>query len=298
MQKRIAFIADPHLAANEPGSQASYEEILKRMTLMRGLELVVIMGDCAMQKKQDDEFFLYAKRQFERLPAPYAISPGNQDVGNHLRHERPFELDAKREASTADLRDNREATTDRVPSIVITADRLRWFENLMAPARWTRDAAGVRVISADSQLCASGLPEEETQYAWLADALRQARQETQYVVLVMHTPPYLVEPNEDEAPDHYWTVPKPSRLQLLDAIRETPPNLMLAGHVHRELHPACDFCEYQTLASPSFQSSTIWSVDTSRVPPGSDDFSFYTLTLGSGAPRFERHVLDHQDRYK
>ena len=31
--QRIAFLADPHLAANEPGSQASFEETLERHVL-------------------------------------------------------------------------------------------------------------------------------------------------------------------------------------------------------------------------------------------------------------------------
>ena len=57
---------------------------------------------------------------------------------------------------------------------------------------------GARVVTVNSQLCASGLPEEEKQYVWLADTLRRACQEVEHVVLVMHTPPYLVEPDEDD----------------------------------------------------------------------------------------------------
>jgi len=298
MSRRVLFIADPHLAANEPGSQASFDEIVRRARAFGDVELVVVLGDCAMQKKQDDELFLYSKHQFERFGAPVVVSPGNQDVGNHMRPERSYELDAKREASTADLRDDRDAHTETVPAVVISEQRLRWFEGLFGPTRWARDVDSLRIVSIDSQLYGSGLEAEREQNVWLKETLRKARRETDSVVLCMHTPPYLSASDEEEAPDFYWTIPKESRQGLLSAVSEAPPDLLLTGHVHRELHPENELCDYWTLASSSFQCGTIWSVDTSRVPPGSDDLSFYSLTPEPDGYAFQRHILHHQDRYK
>ena len=278
MERTILFIADPHLGIDpviaQSGSQASLEEILNRTKCLEKLELVVVLGDLTLDDALESRYAEEVHRQFDRFGATVMYIPGNHEMGNHLNANRVEPL--------------------------LTRERFEHYQKHHTPTPWRHDVGDVRILGVNNLIAGSGFPEEAAQYEWLLSQLKAARREADYVVLVMHVPPYLSRPQESEESDYYWTVPHQPRLKLLGSIARTPPDLMLAGHVHREVHPYCNLCRYQTLASPSFQANTIWSINNDRVPRGyadSNDLSFYTLTIGKSTKRFERHILDHQDRY-
>lgn len=266
----ILFLADPHLGEDQPGHQASFEEILQRAAPMRP-QLVIVLGDVTEDGKRRESYFDDARRQIARFNCEVVCIPGNHEEGYNVHRtthlppvERPF---------------------------------LKRFEHYFNPMPWSRQVGAVRILGIDSQILGSGWNEERHQQAWLSEQL-QSRQTKESIVVVMHTPLYLETPGPQDDIHDYWAIPHQARGNLLACLKQNPPEMLLAGHVHRDIAVPCDFCESRTLASSSFQAHTMWSVNNDRLPSGKDDLCFYTMEASALSSVLQRHVLDHQDRYQ
>lgn len=268
--KTILFLADPHLGDDKPGHQASFEEVLQRAKPIDPA-LVVVLGDVTQDGKVREDYFGYAKTQIARFGCEVVCIPGNHEEGYNV---------------------HRTAWPPPVERSFLTR-----FAKVFNSVPWSRRVGHVRVLGIDSQILGSGFPEEVEQVRWLGEQLSQSRQ-GEHVVVVMHTPLFLETAGQGDDPHDYWAVPHAARHELLGHLRRNPPDLLLAGHVHRDITSPCDFCEVRTLASSSFQAGTIWSVKNDRLPAGSDDLCFYTMDAGDASPTLKRHILDHQDRYQ
>lgn len=264
----ILFLADPHLGEDRPGHQASFDEVVQRAAPMRP-QLVVVLGDVTEDGKLRESYFDDARRQIARFDCEVLCIPGNHEEGYNV---------------------HRTSWSPRVERSF-----LERFARHLNPMPWSRRVGAVRVLGIDSQILGSGFEEETLQRKWLADQL-QSRQADDAIVVVMHTPLYLKTHGPQDDEHDYWAVPHAGRGDLLACLQQNPPAMLLAGHVHRQINLPCDFCTYRTLASSSFQAHTLRSVPNDRLPEGSDDLCFYTMD--ASAPLLQRHVLDHQDRYR
>lgn len=266
----ILFLADPHLGDDKPGHQASFEEVLKRARPMNP-DLVVILGDVTQDGKVRESYFDYAREQIARFGCEVMCIPGNHEEGYNVHR-----------------------TSWPPPVERSFLGRFAAFFNAMP---WSRTVGDVRVLGIDSQILGSGFPEEAQQMRWLGEQL-SLQKKGERTVVVMHTPLFLETPDGIDDPHDYWAVPHPARDELLACLRQGAPDMVLAGHVHRDIAVTCDFCVSRTLASSSFQAHTIWSVKNDRLPVGSDDLCFYTMDAGATRPTLTRHILDHQDRHQ
>jgi|GEM_PF-6175137 len=271
MAREILFLADPHLGDDKPGHQASFEEILSKAA-QRPIEQVVILGDVTQDGKVREDYFDYARRQIARFGKPVLCIPGNHEEG----------YNASRKAWDPQVK----------------PEYLPRFARYFNAMPWTTQVGDVRVIGIDSQILGSGFPEEKHQENWLVKQLQQAKAESVKSMVVMHTPLFVDAPDASDDPHDYWAVPHADRAAMLDILTKHGVDLLLAGHVHRHIEPACSFGRFMTLASSSFQAHTIWSVKNDRLPAGNDDLCFYTLDVDSPDLKLQRHILDHQDRHQ
>ncbi|MFN7000005.1 MAG: metallophosphoesterase family protein, partial [Elioraea tepidiphila] len=165
-------------------------------------DLIVNTGDISLDGADREADLAFARAEHAALPAPCLMVPGNHDVGDY------GELGA---------------------SQPVNAERLARWRAVIGPDYWVHDVPGWRLIGLDSQTLGSGLPEEDAQWAFLADALAGAG--TRAVALFLHKP--LTAQRLDDATVDYWPVLPPSRRRLLAALSAAPPRLVASGHIHQ-----------------------------------------------------------------
>lgn len=198
---RIVQVSDTHLSRQRAYFHDNWEVFVAEMQAAPP-DLIVASGDLSFDGAGADEDLAFAKSEYDRLPCPWIAIPGNHDIGeSHLqvRHDQP--VDAARMA--------------------------RW-RGIIGPQWWVRDIAAWRLVGIDSALFGSDCSEAEEQWAFLGEALggRGGRP----VLLFVHIPPFLIEP--DNAKFTALAVPHAVRFRLLEASVAGGVTVMACGHVH------------------------------------------------------------------
>jgi 3',5'-cyclic AMP phosphodiesterase CpdA len=177
-------------------------------------------------------------RIHERIRVPLRVIPGNHDVG--------------------------ECAAEPWRGIRVTSRRVQGFRSAWGSDRFVlhgdaaRDARGWTFVGINSELCGSGLPEEEEQWAWLAGIAAEAAMRS--VMLFLHKPLAI-----DDGTRESITVSATSRDRILATFRDADLRVVANGHLHR----------YRRTAAGDLMS--VWAPSLSFSPPEEPD-----LKLGPG----------------
>jgi 3',5'-cyclic-AMP phosphodiesterase len=201
MTVRIAQISDLHVSPDKPFFNANMAVLMDAVRQSRP-DLVLNTGDLGMYGEKDNGDLAFAKAAHDALGLEYRIVPGNHDVGEHP------------------------ASLNRVH---VEEETLRRYRARIGPDCWTLDLPGWRLAGLNALIVGTGLSGDGEQLDMLrrASATRGGRS----LALILH------KPLADLAYADTGTSPRfmthgPRRL-ILDAIGETPANLVLCGHVHQ-----------------------------------------------------------------
>ncbi len=198
--------------------QLSDAHLSPRNTLFRGnlarirdavaatpLDLVVATGDLSLDGADRDEDLALAAQLHRDFPAPLLALPGNHDVGSHAH------------------------TMPRQP---IDTARLDRFRTHLGAGHGIVDLPGWRVVGLNSEIMGTGLAEEATQVAFIAEAAASAG--ARRIALFLHKPVFVTGP-EDPTFD-YWSVPPHARASLAPLLDHPGLRLVASGHLHVHHH--------------------------------------------------------------
>ena len=102
------------------------------------------------------------------------------------------------------------------------------MDALCGADRWVVDRAGWRLVGLNCFLFGSGLPAEEEQQVWLAEALRTTEGP---VGVFVHKPLFLA--STDEEPEPEWSIAPVYRDALLALFGAAPVRFVASGHLHQ-----------------------------------------------------------------
>ncbi|MFB9947530.1 metallophosphoesterase family protein [Rhizobium puerariae] len=197
----IVLISDMHLSRARPFFQFNWEMTVERLNETPP-ELVLVVGDIALDGSHHPEDLAFAKAQLDRLRCPWLNVPGNHDVGNNLP-------DVRGEAT-------------------INAERLKIYRDIVGADYWHHDIGQWRFIGLNSLLCGSGLSEENEQRQFLQVSIDSAGR--QRVATLYHKP--FCHEAWDETPvgQHFWF--QEARRLLIPYLEAGQIDLQISGHLH------------------------------------------------------------------
>jgi 3',5'-cyclic AMP phosphodiesterase CpdA len=203
---RIIQFSDAHISHLGGLGHGNTERLVDYLNDAAEPDLVVNTGDVVLLDPDATEDRDAAMRIHERIDAPLRVLPGNHDVG--------------------------ECAPEPWRGIAVTSRRVQGFRSAWGSDRFVlfgdaaRDAEGWAFVGINSELCASGLPEEDEQWAWLADVAAEAAGRS--VMLFLHKPLVI-----DDGTRESVTVTAASRDRILGTFRDAELRVVANGHVHR-----------------------------------------------------------------
>ncbi|HEV2121412.1 MAG TPA: metallophosphoesterase, partial [Chloroflexota bacterium] len=129
-------------------------------------------------------------------------------------------------AGNQDIGDKPDPT---MPTEPVTPDSLAAYGAVFGSSWYSFDVGGAHFAVINSSLLNASLPETVEQRQWLEGDL--AAHAGARIVLFMHHPPYLFEPDEP-ALGHYDNLGAPDRTWLLGLIRQHRIEALFCGHSH------------------------------------------------------------------
>jgi predicted phosphodiesterase len=112
-----------------------------------------------------------------------------------------------------------------------TAETLNRYRETIGPDYYTVDHKGFTFVVANTQLWKAPLEgESEKHDAWFREVLAIAKKKGSPVVVVVHYPLYLADPDEKE---EYFNLPVAKRKEILNLCEENGVVAFLAGHTHK-----------------------------------------------------------------
>lgn len=279
MDEKIAFVADMHLEPMEAGRSlsqgindlpprraAQLEQALQQIYDLQPVA-VLLGGDNANRVLTRPDHLRFIDDFLTRFPQPRYAIPGNHDVGSTVGWPRHDREEMARCCAT--------------------------FREHFGPDRWVLEAAGFRVIAINSQITASGLPDDAGQRSWLRAQL--AEPSSLLRVLFMHTPPYLRndDDNFDDGSEMMCLKP-PARAPVLALLEENPPDLLITAHVHRFWTRRGPPWDWLALPSTAFSHSEMEAVPSHNTPRGEDCVGWVSLSRDGAGWAATLHRLDDQ----
>lgn len=214
-------------------------------------DLVVHTGDVVIANPDSTADRDAAKRLLALVDAPLLVLPGNHDVG--------------------------ESADEPWMELSVTSERIAAFASAWGQDRFLlaggadNGAANWAFIGLNSERLGSGLPEEDEQWDWLADAARQARGKS--VMLFLHKP--LWSPMGSRSG---ITPPEAARQRLVALFADARLRVVANGHMHRHRHAS----ERETL--------TVWAPSLTFAVPADPECG-----LEPGAPGIVEYLIEGDD---
>ena len=277
----LAFISDMHIAPVAAGAERAQSALdrpeRRARRLGAALEEIrelgpaaVLLGGDNTNQPVDKEEYRDALLPFLReTPRPWFIIPGNHDVGSTVGwyHHDP---DRMRKACRA-------------------------FREALGPDRWVCEAAGFRIIGANSQIFGSELTDAEEQAAWLSDELERPTELVKAVFL--HTPPYLVARDDrfDEGSEQMCLRPE-AREPLLKILDGSPPQLLITAHAHRFWTARAPGWDWLGLPATALGQDEMINVPSHHLPDGDDRVGWVALRREGEGWGAEFHPLPEETR--
>jgi 3',5'-cyclic AMP phosphodiesterase CpdA len=247
---RVILVSDSHLSANAPQARANWDAVLSYVAA-DAPDLVIHLGDLSLNRTNDAADLHYGRQQLDRLPVPWRAVPGNHDIGDNPWPGAPA-------------------------GITVDAGRHQRWLDIVGADHWSMQVGGWVFLAVNAQLPGSGLPAEAAQWSWLEEQAREHH--GQPIALITHKPVTATGTELAAAPPYrFWP---PSAYQRLTALfGDTPPALVMSGHVH----------QYRTLAldgTDHLWVPTTWAVLPDQVQPvlGVKRCGIVSLTFGTGTP--------------
>jgi 3',5'-cyclic AMP phosphodiesterase CpdA len=247
---RVILVSDTHLSPSAPEAQANWEAVLRYVSATTP-DLVIHLGDLSMDGVHDPGDLRYGRRQLDRLDVPWHVVPGNHDIGDNPRPDAPADW-------------------------TIDASRLQRWLDIVGPDRWSLTVNGWTLLGLNAQLAGSGLAAEAAQWSWLEQRLRECGP-SQPIALVMHKPLAATEAELTAAPS-YRFLPAQARQRIADLFGDTPPALVLSGHVHQHRRLRLDGTDHLWVP-------TTWAVLPDVVQPvlGTKQSGILSLSFRDGS---------------
>jgi 3',5'-cyclic AMP phosphodiesterase CpdA len=214
---RIAIVADSHLAERAPECVANWTAAAGAVARLRA-DLTVHLGDISLDGQVRSEELPFAAALAKAWPTPMHFVPGNHDLGDGSG-ERPLD-----------------------------AARLSAYAASFGADRWAVSVGRWELIGINAQLLGSGTPEEDAQWQWLEEHVRQWG-EREHSVLFLHRP--LVRPDADETPTGRY-VPSQACERLLHGPLKHTLRAVVSGHVHQYLDRKVSGVRHLWLPSTAF----------------------------------------------
>lgn len=178
------------------------------------VDLALIGGDLTRDGYVHDFELETAKTELGTLPYPYWAVPGNMDTGN--KHS-----DFEHAVSHAE----------------VTVEQLERFAMFFGTFPWSFMHKNVRFSGMYAALAGSGLPHEEKMWHWLEEELPNLP-EADHHVMITHYALFIDDINEEtwdlreDRNEWYFSIDKPERLRMLEAMQKANVDLALSGHIH------------------------------------------------------------------
>jgi 3',5'-cyclic AMP phosphodiesterase CpdA len=219
---RIIQFSDTHISHLGGLGHGNTERLVGYLNEVSQPDLVIHTGDVVIVDPDSAADRDAAMAILERIDAPLLVLPGNHDVG--------------------------ECAAEPWEGIGVSSQRVQGFRSAWGSDRFVvsgeadREADGWVFIGINSELCGSGLPEEDEQWAWLEDAASAAA--GQSAMLFLHKP--LV---TDDGERENVTLPAAARDRILAAFGDATLRVVGNGHVHR--FRRTDDADLMTVWAPS-----------------------------------------------
>ena len=205
---RIVQFSDTHISHLGGVGHDNTERLVDYLNEVAEPDLAVNTGDVVILDPDSAEDRVAALRIHERIDAPLRVIPGNHDVG--------------------------ECALEPWEGIGVSSQRVQDFRSEWGSDRFVlfgdaaREAEGWAFAGINSELCGSGLREENEQWAWLEEVAAEAAGRS--VMLFLHKPLVI-----DDGSRENVTVTAASRNRILGTFRGAGADLRVVanGHVHR-----------------------------------------------------------------
>ena len=199
---RIVQISDTHLSHRGGITNRNCERLISFINDELRPDLVVHTGDVSMLDPDSAADRDTARELLGRISAPLHVLPGNHDVGEP--GDRPW------------------------GGFTVNSDRVAAFTSVFGADHWVCDLGDWAVIGLNSEILATGLPEERAQWDWLGTIAERVG--TRPALVFCHKPlwPPAAEPTEVAL-----SVPDSARDALLRALDCVDVTVYGSGHLHR-----------------------------------------------------------------
>lgn len=211
-------------------------------------DLVVHTGDVVIADPDSAPDRDAARRLLALVDAPLLVLPGNHDVGESA-DEPWMEL---------------AVTSERIAAFVAAWGQDRFLREGSATTR----SANWVFIGINSERLGSGLPEEDEQWDWLADAARQARGKS--VMLFLHKPLWSPVGSRSGI-----TPPEAARQRLVALFADARLRVVANGHMH---------CHRRTSEG---EILTVWAPSLTFAMPADAEYG-----LEASAPGIVEYVIE------
>lgn len=203
---RIIQFSDTHISHLGGIGRANAERLVDYLNEVARPDLAVNSGDIVILDPDSAPDRAAAIRIHERIDAPLRVVPGNHDVG--------------------------ECAAEPWRGLGVSSERVRGFRSAWGSDRFAvfgdaaQDAGEWAFVGINSELCGSGLPEEDEQWAWLAKVAAEAAGRS--VMLFLHKPLVIDDGTRDGV-----TVAAAARDRILGTFPGAALRVVANGHVHR-----------------------------------------------------------------
>ncbi|UXN04196.1 metallophosphoesterase family protein [Bartonella sp. HY406] len=196
---RILQISDTHMSPTKPHFNANWQPV-KDYILDIKPDMIIHTGDLSIDGADKDEDLQFGIERMRSLNIPFAIIPGNHDVG-HLN-----------------------GAFQPVDDIRIA----RW-QNIIGPDHWFHDIDNWRLIGLNSLFIGLNDVRDNAQQNWLKQTLDASKDKN--IAIFAHKPLFMDSPTEGET--GYWGIEPKKRQELLDLFAQYRVKLHASGHIHK-----------------------------------------------------------------
>ena len=181
----------------------------RRQIIDREPDFMIVGGDMTRDGSTHRFELEQVKRDFDALPFPVHVIPGNHEVGNKYSPREPMAIQP--------------AFVDRYASV-------------FGPSEWSFDVGSVRFSGCNAFLLGSGLPDERILRDWLSEQASRPAPDRQ--VWIIHPALFaddFHEPDWDVGDDRrawYFALDNEPRQFLWDVFKSTETTTVISAHIH------------------------------------------------------------------
>lgn len=238
---RIIQFSDTHISHLGGVGYGNAERLVDYLNEVAVPDLAINTGNVVILDPDAADDRDAAMRIHERIQAPLRVLPGNHDVG--------------------------ECAHDPWQGLGVTSERVQGFRSAWGGDRFVlfgnaaHDAQEWAFVGISSELCDSGLPEEDEQWTWLEEVAAEAAGRS--VMLFLHKPLVI-----DDGTRENVTLTAAARERVLGMFRGGDLQVIANGHVHRYRCTTAD------------DVTAVWAPSLAFSTPAEPDLKFGPGTAG------------------